>query len=80
MQVSEGGLWKWHVDHLRERGDTSQEAELCSTTAQSVDLESVSLPSMETRTKTMGAGVDMSAAGQNSTNQDQLNLVDTFRF
>ena len=77
VQVSDGGLWKRHVDHLRERGDTSQEVELRPTKAQSVDLESVSLPSMETRTETMGAGIDVSAAAQNPTQQDQPNSVDT---
>ena len=77
VQVSDGGLWKRHVDHLREWGDTSQEAELRPTTAQSVDLESVSLPSMETRAETMRASVGVSAAAQNPTQQDQPNPVDT---
>ena len=82
VQVSDGGLWKCHIDHLCERSDTSQEAESRPTTAQSVDLESVSLPRMETRTETMGISIDVSAdtqPQQDPTKQDQQNPADASR-
>ena len=49
VQVDDGGLWKHHIDHLRGRSGTMQEAAECSTNSQSVDLEGVSLPRMETK-------------------------------
>ena len=64
VQVDDGGLWKRHIDHLRERSGTLQEAAERSTHPQSVDLEGVSLPRMETRAETMGIGRDMSTDAQ----------------
>ena len=42
VQVGDGGLWKRHIDHLRERSDTLQAAEARPANAQAVDLEGVS--------------------------------------
>ena len=80
VQVDDGGLWKRHIDHLRERSGTIQEAAERSTHPQSVDLEGVSLPRMETRAETMGIGRDMSTDAQpqqDPAQPDQPNPADT---